>query len=327
MSKQKYVFNEQTLQYEKLETNTTKLLLSGVAFIFSSIIAGGVIFAFSADLFPSPKEQSLNREINTLRYHYTNLTEDINKLDNDLSFLQEKDADIHRIIFGLEPLNEAVWNGGVGGSPRYQDLKGFKESGVVIKSSLEKVDLLKRQIELQKKSIDTIFNLALEREKMLMSIPSIKPVQEDKLKRNMRYLSGFGWRIHPIHKVKKFHKGVDFTAPRGTAIQATGDGVVKKVQKRKSGYGVNVMIDHGFGYTTLYAHMSKVNVKKGEKVKRGQKIGEVGSTGASTAPHCHYEVRKNGKAINPIDYCMDGLSTEEYQELVERATIENQSFD
>ena len=168
---------------------------------------------------------------------------------------------------------------------------------------------------------------AAKREVKLASIPSIKPVQEDKLKRKIQHLSGFGYRIHPILKVKKFHKGMDFTAPTGTPIQATGNGVVKRVERKKRGYGTNIIIDHGFGYETLYAHMHEVFVKKGEKVIRGQKIGTVGSTGTSTAPHLHYEVRINGKAVNPIDYCLDGLTPAEYQQLLEKSKIENQSFD
>ena len=151
--------------------------------------------------------------------------------------------------------------------------------------------------------------------------------QKLKLKRKVKHLSGYGIRLHPVHKVKKFHKGIDFTAPKGTAIQSTGNGKVVRVEKRRSGYGTNVIIDHGYGFTSLYAHMKTVNVKKGQRVSKGQKIGTVGSTGTSTAPHLHYEVRINGKAVNPIDYCLDGLSPEEYKELIEKATVENQSFD
>ena len=143
----------------------------------------------------------------------------------------------------------------------------------------------------------------------------------------MHYLSGYGIRLHPVHKIKKFHKGIDFTAPRGTAIQATGNGVIQRVENRKNGYGRNVIIDHGFGYTTLYAHMQDVDVEVGDTVTKGQKIGTIGSSGTSTAPHLHYEVRINNRPVNPIDYCMDGLTPEEYKELVIRASIENQSFD
>ena len=180
---------------------------------------------------------------------------------------------------------------------------------------------------MQSKSLDTIVNMAREKEKMLASIPSMKPVRSDKLARKVRLLSGFGRRIHPIYKVPKMHYGIDFTAPRGTPIQATGDGVVVKVENKRTGYGRNVVIDHGYGYKTLYAHMQDVHVKKGQKVIRGQQIGTVGNSGSSTAPHCHYEVMLKGEKVNPIHYVMDGLSPDQYQELVKASEMSNQSFD
>ncbi len=326
MRKEKYVYNPRTLQYEKLKRNPKEQLVRMFGFVSSSLLLAAVMMYVSYQYFPSPKEQSLNRELSQLQFYFGDINEKISTLSEDLELLHEKDKEVHRIIFGMSPMDNSVWEGGIGGSDRYPYLDNF-ESGRDIEKSLEQADKLERKVELQKLSLDTILNLAIAREKRLSSIPSIKPVQEDKLKRKIGYLSGYGYRIHPIHKVKKFHKGIDFTAPSGTAIQATGDGKVTRVEKRNSGYGVNVTIDHGYGYKTLYAHMKSVDVKKGEKVSRGQKIGTVGSTGASTAPHCHYEVHYNGKAINPIDFCLDGLSPEEYQELVHKCSIENQSFD
>jgi murein DD-endopeptidase MepM/ murein hydrolase activator NlpD len=179
---------------------------------------------------------------------------------------------------------------------------------------------------LQSKSLDTIMQTAQEKEKMLASIPSIKPVRADKLAKNVGLLSGFGYRIHPIYKVPRMHTGIDFTAPKGTPIQATGDGVVVKAESN-SGYGRCVIIDHGYGYQTLYAHMSRIDIKQGQRVKRGQRLGLVGSTGASTAPHCHYEVHLRGERVNPVHYVMDGLSTKEYASLVNIAQAANQSMD
>ncbi|HHB52436.1 MAG TPA: M23 family metallopeptidase, partial [Saprospiraceae bacterium] len=197
----------------------------------------------------------------------------------------------------------------------------------LVKEDLNKLAELNRKVELQNESLDTLEKLAIAKANRLASIPSIKPVREDKLKRKISYLSGFGWRNHPIYHIKKFHKGIDFTSPKGTPIQATGNGVVKAVIIKKRGYGKHVIIDHGYGYETLYGHMSKILVKKGDKVVRGQTIGLVGSTGSSTAPHCHYEVHYKGKAINPIDFVFDGMTPEEYQEFVEKAKAENQSLD
>ena len=186
---------------------------------------------------------------------------------------------------------------------------------------------MKTQLAIQSKSLDTIYNLAQDRETMFASIPSIKPVREDKLSRKVKYLSGYGMRLHPIHKVRKMHYGVDFTAKQGTPIQATGNGKIERVENRKSGYGKNVIIDHGYGYKTLYAHMHTINVKKGEKVTKGQAIGTIGTTGTSTAPHLHYEVIYKGKKVNPIHYCMEGLTPDEYQDLVDASAAQNQSFD
>lgn len=285
------------------------------------------IYLLADKYVPSPKVAMLQKEIQQMEYFYTELNQQYANLAEDVENLHEKDSEVHRMIFGISPMDEAIWNGGIGGADRYKEVNDNFSSGELVENSLAKLDKLKRKLQLQNMSLDSLYQRAVAKEKMLASIPSIKPVREDKLKRSIKNLSGYGIRLHPVHKVKKLHQGIDFTAPRGTPIQATGSGVVTRVESRKNGYGKNVIIDHGYGYTTLYAHMREVEVKIGDKVVKGQKIGEVGSTGTSTAPHCHYEIRINGKAVNPIDYCLDGLSPEEYKELVENASIENQSFD
>ena len=327
MKRAKYVYNEHTLQYEKLRLTPAEKLTRFSKIFVSILVCSGAIFGIAFKYFPTPKEKSLERETQQMAFHYENMKTDFLQIAEDLNQLQRKDADVHRMIFGLDPIDDAVWNGGVGGHKKYSTLENFSNTGEMITESLENVDKLKRKIELQRESLDMLFKMASAKEKKLASIPSIKPVVEDKLKRKIKHLSGYGIRLHPVHKVKKFHKGIDFTAPKGTAIQATGNGTVIRVEKKKRGYGHNVVIDHGYGYTTLYAHMKTINVKKGEKVNKGQKIGEIGSTGTSTAPHLHYEVRINGRAVNPIDYCLDGLSPTEYKELVSKAQEENQSFD
>lgn len=327
MRKEKYVYNQQTLQFEKLKLTTKEKLFrfAGICSAFVFVSTG--VFALGYSYLPTPKEQALDRELTQMQYHYSNLTSDFEDIAGDVERLQQKDKDVHRIIFGMEPIDDAIWNGGIGGSKRYNHLEDFEKTSEMITESLSSVQKLKRKISLQSESLDSLFMLAKSKEDRLASIPSIKPVQEDKLKRKVKNLSGYGIRLHPVHKVKKFHKGIDFTAPSGTAIQATGNGKVIRVEKRKSGYGNNVIIDHGYGFTSLYAHMKTVGVRKGMKVTKGQKIGTVGSTGTSTAPHLHYEVRINGKAVNPIDYCLDGLSPDEYKELISKASVENQSFD
>lgn len=327
MKRVKYIYNEQTLQYEECKISGKERVRKGLNFISAVLFTSVILFILAYQYFPTPKEKLLERQHEQLQFHLANLTEDYDRLSAGLDELHQKDGNVHRMIFGIKPMDENIWSGGVGGHNKYSYLENFKETGKMISASLSKVDNLKRKMELQKKSLDSLYSIALTKEKRLASIPSIKPVKEDALSKNVKFLSGFGMRIHPIHKIKKFHKGIDFTAPQGTDIQATGDGRIVSINKTGSGFGKHLMIDHGFGYKTLYAHMHSITVKEGQIVKKGQKIGVVGSTGASTAPHLHYEVWLNGVAINPVDYVLDGLSSLEYQELVKRATLDNQSFD
>ncbi len=327
MRREKYVFNKSTLQYEKEHKTLKQKVTKVIGFTAIVLLCSLGLYTAAYTVIPTPKELSMKREMGQMEYQFATLSSDFEKISSKLENLQTKDAEVHRMIFGIDPIDESIWDGGTGGSEADQYFTSVTNSEQYISDAKEKVNKLEYKLELQRSSLDTIFALAKQREEKLASIPSIKPVQEDRLKRKMRHMSGYGLRIHPVHKVNKFHKGIDFTAPRGTAIQATGKGVVKRVQKRKIGYGNNVLIDHGFGYTTMYAHMDEISVKKGDKVTKGQQIGTIGSTGTSTAPHLHYEVRINDRPVNPIDYCMDGLSPEEYQELVTRAAAANQSFD
>jgi hypothetical protein len=325
MRKEKFVYNTQTLRYEKVEETTSQLVLRILGFVCAVVVTGFIFMLVAHNWLPSPKEALLKEELNKMAEDYEGLNEELERLRGVLGNVQERDAYAHRMIFGMDPIDEGVWEGGVGGHDRYEELRQYSNSELMV-SVRQNIDKLKRQLDIQSRSLDTITNLAEEKEKMLASMPSIKPVNGDKLKRGVTALSGFGRRIHPIYKVPKMHYGIDFTAPSGTPIQATGAGKVVKAG-RGSGYGNRVIIDHGYGYQTLYAHMKRIDVKVGQKVKRGQPIGLVGNTGASTAPHCHYEVHYKGTKVNPIHYCMDGLSPEEYQELVGAAEAQNQSFD
>ncbi len=327
MKRNKYVYNPHTLQFEETKLTKKQILLRGLGITSGILFSSLVIILLLSNYITSPKEKALQRELNQMTMQYEVISQDMNGLASALAEVQEKDANIHRVILGMDPIDENVWNGGTGGAPKYEYITNFGNTGKVIKESLSRIDKLKLQFDLQKESLSSLEEMAAKRKEKLSSIPSIKPVREDKLKRNIHRLSGFGYRIHPIHGVKKFHKGIDFTAPKGTDIIASGDGKVRRVENKKRGYGKNIIIDHGYGYTTLYGHLSQTDVKVGDKVTRGQVIGKVGTTGTSTAPHLHYEVRINGKAVNPIDYCMDGLTLEEYQILVKKAAEENQSFD
>lgn len=261
-----------------------------------------------------------------LKQQVTEMASDFKNMSKTVDQLHAKDTEVQRMIFGVNSIDSNVWDGGIGGHDKYQYLSTLGNTGEFLKENLKKVDKLKRQLDMQKKSLDSLYNLAIKREQRLASVPSIKPVRPDKMKKDLEYLSGFGIRLHPVHKVNKFHKGIDFTAPQGTPIMATGDGVIVEAGRR-SGFGNEVLINHGFGFKTLYGHMLAISVKKGQKVKKGQQIGTVGSTGISTAPHCHYEVHINGTAVNPVDYVLDGLTAMEYKEIVKKASQPNQSWD
>lgn len=325
MGKEKFIYNTHTLRYEKVEQSTSQKISRILGFVCAAIFTAFIFTLLSHRWIPSPKEKILTKEINFMESQFAEVSVELEQLREVLAKIQERDAYAHRMVFGMDPIDEGVWEGGVGGHDQYASLRQHSTSDLLI-GVRQNLDKLKRQMDLQSRSLDTIIDLAQNKEDMLAAIPSIKPVRSDKLPRKMNLLSGFGTRIHPIYKVPKMHWGLDFTAPRGTPIQATGSGTVVKAG-RGTGYGNEVIIDHGYGYKSRYAHMLRMDVKVGQKVKRGQQIGAVGSTGTSTAPHCHYEIEYFGKKINPIHYCMDGLTPSEYQELVEVSEMSNQSFD
>ncbi len=327
MKKEKYVYNTHTLRYEKVVEPWSKIFLRIFGFVCAALLTGFIFTLISHRIFPSPKEKSLLNEIQQQKALLSNAGDELERMREELAVLKARDAYAYRMVFGMDPIDEAVWEVGTGGHDKYGKLREYTYSGDEMAALQQKIDKMKRQMVLQSKSLDTIMNMAAAKEKMLASMPSIKPVREDKLNRDVQLLSGFGYRIHPIFKVPRMHTGIDFSAPHGTPIQATGAGTVIEAENKGNGYGLCVTIDHGYGYQTLYAHMSKIDVKVGQKVLRGQTIGRVGDTGTSTAPHCHYEVIFKGNKVNPIHYVMDGLSPQEYQALVKAAETANQSFD
>ncbi len=327
MRREKFFYNKQTLQFEKIRLSFQERLKNLFGIGSAILVTGLLLSEARMQLFPSPQEEILHKEIDQLKSEIKVAESNFEQLSSVVSNLQDRDRRIHRMVLEMDPIDENIWEAGVGGSEKYSDLQNFSRSGDLMAQLRQKIEKLKRQMVTQSKSFDEIEKVAMDKEKMLASIPSIKPVRVDKLNQRVELLSGFGYRLHPIHKIFKMHAGIDFSAPQGTDIQVTGDGVVEKVEHDRSGYGLHVLVDHGFGYKTLYGHMSAVNVRQGEKVKKGHLIGKVGSTGTSTAPHCHYEVHYKGKPVNPIDYVLDGLTPTQYQELVRLSELDNQSFD
>ena len=278
-----------------------------------------VFFTF----FDSPKEKMLNREIENMVFQYNQIKDKLNQISLVMADLQNRDDNIYRVIFEAEPIPNSIRKAGYGGVNRYEALKGYNNSDLIINTT-KKLDQISKQLYIHSKSFDEIIELAKHKSELLAAIPAIQPVSNKNLS---RMASGFGPRIDPIYKTKKFHAGMDFSAKTGTPIYATGNGKVIRVRKSRKGYGNHVKIDHGYGYVTLYAHMQKYIVKKGQKVKRGEVIGYVGNTGKSVAPHLHYEVHKNGKKVNPVNFFYNDLTSEEYEKMIILSSQNNQSFD
>ena len=323
MARTKYIFNETTQTYEPLKRSAGQRFFRLFMFMISSLAIATLIFVVSFTFFDSPKEKIMERELAQYKLQFQIMNDRLDKMQGLMDELSSKDDNIYRVIFEAEPIPKSVRQAGYGGADRYAKLEGY-ENSQILKQTAEKLDRLASEIYVQSKSFEDVYKLAREKEKMLRSIPGIQPVKINDLKRISSY---FGYRIDPIYKVKKFHSGIDFSAPKGTDVFATGDGVVKKIRHSRRGYGNTITIDHGYGYLTFYAHLSKILVKKGQKVKRGEVIGLVGNTGKSTAPHLHYEIVKNNKKINPIYYFFNDLSPAQYNEMILLSKIPNQSLD
>lgn len=324
MPKTGYHFNTETLSFDKVETTLRKKCWRLVRKFISSASLALVMVFLTYAFIDSPKEKALKRENEEIRSQYQLLSSEVERLDNILQDLEQRDDNIYRVIFETEPIAASIRRAGTGGVNRYEHLKHLDNSDLVIETA-RKIDELSKAIYIQSKSYDQVEELAKNKIQMLASIPAILPVSLTE-KTTRQVTSSYGYRMHPIYKMVKFHAGMDFTGKIGTPIYATGDGIVEKDAFDK-GYGRHVIINHGFNYKTLYAHMEKSVVKAGQKVKRGDVIGYLGNTGVSTGPHVHYEVRKNDKPVDPINYYFNDLTPEEFDALVETANNTGQSMD
>lgn len=325
MSKVKYYYDSENLAYRRIKPQRRKKFGVALLFLLASALFGFLCFVLliNTPYFETPKDKLLTNELEALKLNYKILNKKMELMDEALNAIEDRDNNIYRIYFNANPISIEERKAGFGGINRYKKLEGYNNSQLIINTT-KKVDRLIKELVIQSKSLDEIVKLAQKKEKLLASIPAIQPVKNEDLK---RMASGFGYRSDPFTKIRKFHYGMDFTAPTGTPIYATGDGVVLKADNSLSGYGNHIEIDHGYGYVTLYAHLSKYNCRRGQKVKRGDIIGYVGSTGRSEAPHLHYEVIKNGEKINPINFYYGSISAEEYVAISNIATQENQSLD
>ena len=324
MPKIKYYYDTETCRYERVKISRWDVFLNVLGFGVLVLVAGICLVIVFDTYFESPKAARLKKENEELEFYYEMLGKEIDQANQMLNALKERDNNVYRTIFEAEPLPATTRQGGVAQVDRYKALldEGL-EGEELITSTFARIDQLDQQLYAQTKSYDNLLDLADDKAEMLSSIPAIQPVSNKKLR---RLASGFGMRVHPIYKVRMMHPGIDFSAPQGTPVYATGAGKVEHVKTTFAGYGKQIIIDHGYGYKTRYAHLQNFNVKQGEKVERGQCIGYVGSTGTSTAPHLHYEVFHDNKRINPIYYFYQDISPEEYEILVQLASIENQSL-
>lgn len=325
MAKVKYYYDPENLAYKKIEPKRGRKVGFVALWMLSSALFGFIAFwvLVNTSILDTPKDRIQKREIENLQFRYSLLNKKMEQIEEVLHDIAERDNNLYRVYFNADPIPFEQRKAGFGGVNRYRDLEGFNNSELLINTS-KRMDILTKELVIQSKSLDEIYNLAKSQEELLAAIPAIQPIKNEQL---TRMASGYGYRNDPFTKIRKFHAGMDFTAKTGTPIYATGDGIVERADNRASGYGNHIVLKHGFGYKTLYAHLSKYNVKKGQRVKRGDIIGFVGSTGRSEAPHLHYEVHVNGKPVNPINFYYGNISAEEFEEISRLANQENQSLD
>ena len=319
--KVKYFYNTHTLKYEKVELSIGRRLLRIAGYLASVAVFASIVMILAYTYIDSPKEKRLKREIDNLTLQYDLIKDRMKIMEVVLNDLEDRDDNIYRVVFEAEPIGNDVRKAGYGGINKYKALEGYDYSEIMIEST-KKLDQVAKQMYVQSKSYDDLLKEVKNKNKLLASIPAIQPVANRKLK---AMASGYGYRIHPIYKTSKMHTGMDFTAKIGTPIYATGDGYVITADGSGRGYGNHVVINHGYGYQTLYGHMSRIKIRRGQSVKRGEIIGYVGNTGTSTAPHLHYEVRKGGRPINPVNFYYNDLTPLEYEKMLEISATANQN--
>ncbi|OMQ09488.1 peptidoglycan DD-metalloendopeptidase family protein [[Flexibacter] sp. ATCC 35103] len=325
MAKVKYYYDSENLAYTKIKTRKRAKIGYALLFLLASALFGFLVFVLliNTSYFETPKDRLQAREIENLKLQYAILNKKMDEIDDVTEALENRDNNIYRVYFNKTEIPDSIRKAGFRDPKRYKDLEGYNNSQLVL-STTKRIDKLSKELAIQSKSLDEILQLASTKGNLLLAIPAIQPVRNENLK---RMASGFGYRTDPFTKVRKMHNGMDFTANTGSPVYATGDGVVERADAAASGFGNHVVIRHGFGYESLYAHLSKYNCRAGQHVKRGDVIGYVGSTGRSEGPHCHYEVHKDGKVVNPLNFYYGNISAVEYVAISQMANQENQSLD
>ena len=322
MRKVYYIFNPKTRTYDRFYPTFRQRMLNILKQLFVGMGLGAGSFIVLIWIFGSPSEKELRIENSRLLAQYNVLSRRLDEALGVLQGIQQRDDNLYRVVLQADPVAEAVRKAGYGGTNRYEELMDMANSDLVVNTT-QKMDMLNRQLYIQSKSFDEVVDLCKNHDEMLKCIPAIQPVSNKNLKQTA---SGYGLRIDPIYKTTKFHAGMDFSANTGTPVYATGNGTVVKAGW-ESAYGNLIKVDHGFGYVTWYAHLSKIKVRVGQKVVRGEVIGDVGNTGKSTGPHLHYEVHVKGKVVNPVNYYFMDLSAEDYDKMIELAANQGKVFD
>ena len=325
MSKVKYYFDPETLSYRPIEITNKKRLSNFILFLLASFAFGlsSLLIFLNVNWINTPSEISQKRALDNYELQFNILDKKLKQIETVIANIEERDNNIYRVYFEASPIPEEQRKAGFGGVNRYKDLEDYDNSELIINTA-KRLDILSKQTVVQSRSLDEIERLAANKAELIEAIPSIQPVKNQDV---TRMASGYGYRIDPFTKKRRFHYGMDFSARKGTPIYATGNGTVKRADNRSSGFGKHIRIDHGFGYVSLYAHLSKYNVRRGQKVKRGDIIGFVGNTGRSIGPHLHYEILKDNKKINPLNFYYGNLSQKEFDAILIQSRQENQSMD
>jgi len=313
-----YTYEKETVSYKKFRILRPKFLL--ILFLFQIILSFGFVSLISK-VYNTPKEKELKSEISYLVNEFHLLNKRIAESEIILERIRQNDSIIYKSIFESEDIDRKDFE-------VYWDSEGPNKYKYIVEKTNQRLSELNLRLDKEMYSLNSLVKKAELNQDMLKHIPAIQPIDNKDLKRTA---SGWGWRIHPIYNIRKFHYGLDFTAPTGTEIYSTGDGIIMRaipsISRESQGYGNVIIIDHGYGYVTLYAHLSEFNVKEGQEVKRGEIIGFVGSTGLSTGPHLHYEVRKDDEKVNPIYYLFNDLTPEEYHKIVEISNSIQKAYD
>ena len=319
----KYVFNPKTLSFDRFTEPLRDRVGRVFVFLLTTFVFALAIVVLIFFFFGSPKEKMQAREIAYLKLQYRILDDRLEEMQEVMDELQDRDNNVYRAIFEADPVPASVRKSGYANHDRYDDLYGYKNSDLV-RSVAVRLDVIASQLYHQSKSYDEVFAMARNKAQMLSCIPAIIPIKASDVRQISSY---FGYRTDPIYKVTKYHSGIDFASFVGAEVYASGDGVVAKTESNQWGYGNMITIDHGYGYKTRYAHLSRFAINNGQKVKRGQLIGYVGTTGKSTGPHLHYEVMKNDNNVDPIHFIFNDLTPEEYEKILEQAAMPSLTMD